>query len=84
MIDEVRGFVDEGRANAVPADVVAGAVEHALTADRPKARYLVGPDAKIAGNVVARTPDRLRDALVQFVGKRYERRGRSRSGSRSA
>jgi NAD(P)-dependent dehydrogenase (short-subunit alcohol dehydrogenase family) len=84
MIDEVRGFVDEGRANAVPADVVAAAVEHALTADRPKARYLVGPDAKIAGNVIARAPDRVRDALVQFVGKRYERRGRSRSGARSA
>ena len=44
------------------ASKVADAVEHALTADRPKARYLVGPDAKMAGHLITRLPDRLRIA----------------------
>ena len=47
LIDQTRGFIAEGREKGVPASKVADAVEHALTAPRPKARYLVGPDAKL-------------------------------------
>jgi hypothetical protein len=47
----------------VPAEEVAKAVEHALTAERPKARYLVGPDAKRRARL-ERLPDRLRDRLL--------------------
>ena len=50
------------------------AVEHALTAARPKPRYLVGPDAKLIGHVVSRAPDRVRDAFVDLGGRRWERR----------
>ena len=57
MIDEARGFVVEGRRNGIPPSRVADAVEHALTAPRPKARYLVGKDAKLAGHVIARLPE---------------------------
>lgn len=32
---------------AVPADIVAATIERALTADRPRARYVVGTDAKV-------------------------------------
>ena len=56
----------EGREKGVPASKVADAVEHALTARRPKARYLVGPDAKLIGHVVTRLPDRARDAFVEL------------------
>jgi NAD(P)-dependent dehydrogenase (short-subunit alcohol dehydrogenase family) len=53
--------------NAVPADEVAKAVEHALTAKKPKTRYLVGPDAKRRARV-QRLPDRLRDkVLTRFL-----------------
>jgi NAD(P)-dependent dehydrogenase (short-subunit alcohol dehydrogenase family) len=45
-----------------PADV-AKAVEHALTASRPKARYLVGRDAHLRA-WVERLPTRLRDRLL--------------------
>jgi len=76
LIDQSRGFVDEGRAKGVPPSKVADSVEHALTADRPKARYLVGPDAMVAGHVVTRLPDRLRDACNGFGSKRWETRGR--------
>jgi NAD(P)-dependent dehydrogenase (short-subunit alcohol dehydrogenase family) len=52
---------------AVPAAAVATTVEHALTAPRPKARYLVGPDAKRRA-LVEHLPDRLRDrVLARFL-----------------
>ena len=45
-------------------DVVAEAVEHALAAERPKARYLVGRDAHLRA-WVERLPTRLRDRLLE-------------------
>jgi NAD(P)-dependent dehydrogenase (short-subunit alcohol dehydrogenase family) len=46
-----------------PADVVAKKVDHALTARRPRSRYVIGADARlqVAGNFV---PDRVRDRLI--------------------
>lgn len=76
LIDQARGFIDEGREKGIPAANVADAVEHALTADKPKARYLVGPDAKLAGHLVTRLPDQLRDAFVRMGSARWEKRGR--------
>lgn len=46
-----------------PPDEVAKAVEHALTAPRPRTRYLVGRDAKRRA-IVERLPDRLRDRVL--------------------
>jgi NAD(P)-dependent dehydrogenase (short-subunit alcohol dehydrogenase family) len=77
LLDESRGFIAEGREKGVPASKVAEAVEHALTAARPKARYLVGPDAKLAGHLVTRLPDRVRDAFVRVGSMRWEKRGRN-------
>jgi NAD(P)-dependent dehydrogenase (short-subunit alcohol dehydrogenase family) len=51
-------------AKAVPAERVAEAVEHALTAQRPKTRYVVGRDAKIRA-AIERLPDRLRDRVLR-------------------
>lgn len=76
LLDQSRGFIDEGRTKGVPASKVADAIEHALTADRPKARYLVGPDAKLAGHMVTRLPDRARDAFSRLGARRWEKRGR--------
>jgi NAD(P)-dependent dehydrogenase (short-subunit alcohol dehydrogenase family) len=81
LIDQSRGFIDEGRAKGVPASKVADAVEHALTASRPKARYLVGPDAKLAGHLVTRLPDRLRDSFARVGATRWEKRGRKLRGN---
>jgi NAD(P)-dependent dehydrogenase (short-subunit alcohol dehydrogenase family) len=44
-------------------DAVAKAVEHALTAARPKARYLVGRDAHLRA-WIERLPTRLRDRVL--------------------
>jgi len=51
---------------AEPADDVAKVVEHALTADRPKTRYVVGRDARRRSRL-ERLPDRLRDRVYERV-----------------
>ena len=76
VLDQTRGFLDEGRRRGVPPAKVADAIEHALTAPRPKARYLVGPDAKLMGHVITRLPDRLRDGFTRIGSRRWEARGR--------
>jgi NAD(P)-dependent dehydrogenase (short-subunit alcohol dehydrogenase family) len=59
---------------AVPPAVVTRAVEHALTARRPKARYLVGPEARALTAFIALTPTRLSDYLVTQSMSRLSRR----------
>ena len=49
-----------------PVERVAEVVEHALTADRPKTRYLVGRDAKLRAGF-ERLPDRWRDRVYERV-----------------
>jgi NAD(P)-dependent dehydrogenase (short-subunit alcohol dehydrogenase family) len=52
---------------AVSPTEVAKAVEHALSAAKPRTRYVVGPDAKRRARV-QRLPDRLRDrVLTRFL-----------------
>ncbi len=55
-----------GRAarHAIPAEAVAQAVVHALTARSPKTRYLVGRDARIRALLARFLPDRLLDRLL--------------------
>jgi NAD(P)-dependent dehydrogenase (short-subunit alcohol dehydrogenase family) len=50
-------------ARGMPPDQVAAVVARALTVRRPRTRYLVGTDARVAA-MVARLPDRVRDRLV--------------------
>jgi NAD(P)-dependent dehydrogenase (short-subunit alcohol dehydrogenase family) len=50
--------------NAVDPVDVARAVEHALTASRPRTRYVVGREAKIRAAMALFVPDRVRDNLV--------------------
>ena len=66
-IDKFRQLAAKRSAGGVEPLVVAKAVEHALTAAKPKTRYLVGPDAKRRARV-QRLPDRVRDrALSRFI-----------------
>lgn len=69
--DRVEAFrrlaAERSSTQAAPASIVADAVEHAVTAERPKTRYLVGKDAKRRARV-QRLPDRVRDRmLVRFL-----------------
>lgn len=61
--------IEEAEKRAVPADLVAGKVEHALLAARPRTRYLVGKDARLQAWLARWLPDRWRDALIlRFMG----------------
>jgi NAD(P)-dependent dehydrogenase (short-subunit alcohol dehydrogenase family) len=57
-----RAAAARGAQGASPDDVAA-AVEHALASDKPRARYLVGKDAKLRARV-QRLPTGLRDRLI--------------------
>jgi NAD(P)-dependent dehydrogenase (short-subunit alcohol dehydrogenase family) len=43
---------------------VAKAIERALTASRPKTRYLVGSDAKVQARIASFAPDRAMDTII--------------------
>ena len=51
-------------ASGAPAEVVAEVVEKALSAERPRTRYLFGRDARIRAGL-ERLPDRARDRLLE-------------------
>jgi NAD(P)-dependent dehydrogenase (short-subunit alcohol dehydrogenase family) len=49
---------------AIPPDAVVASVVHALTARRPRTRYVVGRDAKVQAVIAGLVPDRARDRLL--------------------
>ncbi|MBS0169939.1 MAG: SDR family oxidoreductase [Nitrospira sp.] len=56
-------------ARAIPADAVAAVVARALTASRPRTRYLVGKDARFRALLKRILPDRVQDRLLAaFMG----------------
>jgi NAD(P)-dependent dehydrogenase (short-subunit alcohol dehydrogenase family) len=65
FIDAVQALVADGSAHGLPPERVAAVVARALTARRPRARYLVGADAKVIGLVARVAPDRLRDVIIR-------------------
>jgi NAD(P)-dependent dehydrogenase (short-subunit alcohol dehydrogenase family) len=75
ILDVQRAFLQHGKTKGIDAAHVAKAVEHALTSARPKARYLVGPDAKLVG-MLTRLPDGLREKLTAANLHMLERKGR--------
>jgi NAD(P)-dependent dehydrogenase (short-subunit alcohol dehydrogenase family) len=67
LIDVVRSASQDGERNGLPPDAVARDVEHALTARRPRTRYLVGREAKTRGTMARLVPDRVLDAAIARV-----------------
>ncbi len=60
---------------AIPAERVAQAIAHALTARRPRTRYLVGTDAKLMALFHWILPDRAYDALLAMMMRRMSAPG---------
>jgi NAD(P)-dependent dehydrogenase (short-subunit alcohol dehydrogenase family) len=65
-LEAFRSVVVTRTEKRAPADEVARAVEHALTASRPRARYLVGRDARTRAQL-ERLPTALRDRVLARV-----------------
>ncbi len=66
---QVKEMVQEASQRAIPVDAVVQAVLHALTARRPKTRYLVGTDAKIRAIMAKWLPDRMQDWILKKLLK---------------
>jgi NAD(P)-dependent dehydrogenase (short-subunit alcohol dehydrogenase family) len=68
QIAAIREAVKKAAADADPPLVIAKAIHHALTSDKPKTRYLAGHGGRQTA-VAAALPDRARDlALVRELG----------------
>jgi NAD(P)-dependent dehydrogenase (short-subunit alcohol dehydrogenase family) len=63
MIRKMMRISEAMERGGIPAERVAAAIEAALFERRPRARYLVGSDARLR-LVVARLPEALRDRIV--------------------
>jgi NAD(P)-dependent dehydrogenase (short-subunit alcohol dehydrogenase family) len=61
-LDGMRKTVPRIQKMAKPVDTVAAAIEKALTAARPRARYPVGTDVRVQAALSGVTPDRIKDA----------------------
>jgi NAD(P)-dependent dehydrogenase (short-subunit alcohol dehydrogenase family) len=60
-----RRFEERNAASAVPCDAVSQAIFHALTARRPRTRYLIGRDARVYGGLARICPDRVMDWITR-------------------
>jgi NAD(P)-dependent dehydrogenase (short-subunit alcohol dehydrogenase family) len=63
-IEALKSTAATAEKNAVDPVNVARVVQHALTAPKPKTRYLVGREAKFRAAMALLVPDRVRDSLV--------------------
>jgi len=63
-IERYRKLMEKTGERGIPPEKVAAAVEHALSARRPRARYLVGFDAKIQARVKIVIPTPVWDRVV--------------------
>ena len=68
-VTRIREAIAQAGQRAIPTDAVVRAVHHALTASRPKTRYLVGGDAKLRAWMVKWLPDRVQDRLLTWALK---------------
>ena len=65
MIETVRAeTVNIERVRGIEPREVAETIAAALTAKRPRARYVVGKDAKLRAPMAAVLPDRVMDRLI--------------------
>jgi NAD(P)-dependent dehydrogenase (short-subunit alcohol dehydrogenase family) len=78
MIDAFRSETEKAAGAGVEPDVVARAVEHALTAKKPKTRYLVGRNAHLQAFLKKVLPGPLFDRLISSKIKRMVRTSRRR------
>jgi NAD(P)-dependent dehydrogenase (short-subunit alcohol dehydrogenase family) len=65
-IEGFRKSIPRSQKMAAPADGVAGVIETALTARRPKARYVVGASARAQAVMASLTPTPLLDVFLRL------------------
>jgi NAD(P)-dependent dehydrogenase (short-subunit alcohol dehydrogenase family) len=69
LLEKIENYARNAARRGIPAERVARAIHHALTAARPRTRYRVGLDANLMRVLTRVLPDRAMDAIVsRFVG----------------
>jgi NAD(P)-dependent dehydrogenase (short-subunit alcohol dehydrogenase family) len=68
-LDAFRDTLDSAREHGKPAGDVAEAIVEALTTERPRTRYVVGADGKLAAALRPLIPDRLADKLAEQTAR---------------
>jgi NAD(P)-dependent dehydrogenase (short-subunit alcohol dehydrogenase family) len=63
-ISAVQAAAERISKTGMPPEVVARTIEHALTASKPKTRYLIGRDAKTRARIASILPDRVFDRMI--------------------
>jgi len=66
-IERFRRAVRRTAERGIPPEKVAAAISHALSASRPRTRYLVGADARGQALAARFLPDRILDAVIRRV-----------------
>jgi NAD(P)-dependent dehydrogenase (short-subunit alcohol dehydrogenase family) len=64
LVTAVRRLAERNDREGIAPAQVAGAVEAALTASRPRTRYVVGRQARVRATLARGLPDRVMDGLV--------------------
>ncbi|RKQ87615.1 short-subunit dehydrogenase [Solirubrobacter pauli] len=67
MAERLRELALEAEQTGMPASVVANAVVHALTAPKPRTRYVLGHSARIQATLARGAPTRILDRLIQRI-----------------
>ena len=72
-IAAARAGAAERMKEAIPPKEVAEVVAHALTSDKPRTRYLVGPRTRLMALLATVLPDRWFDRLIQRMSRSDQR-----------
>jgi NAD(P)-dependent dehydrogenase (short-subunit alcohol dehydrogenase family) len=64
LIDRTRAAAEANARDGLPPSAVAEVISEAMTAEKPRTRYLVGREAKLRARLAQLLPDRALDALV--------------------
>ncbi|MBA4376730.1 MAG: short-chain dehydrogenase/reductase [Anaerolinea sp.] len=74
FFEPLNQFIGRAEGFSFPPEMVAKVINRALSAERPRARYIATPDARIMLAIMLRMSDGMRDALWrQMLGLREER-----------
>jgi hypothetical protein len=60
-----KSFIEDSSNRGIPPEKVGEVVHEAIRSDRPRTRYLVGTDAKVAARLSAALPDRVFDRMLR-------------------
>jgi len=69
-IESSRAWAAERASEGVPPSEVAEVIAHALTADKPRTRYLVGPRVRVLATLRTVLPDRWFDRMLERASRR--------------